>query len=186
MLSCLIRSKLCNFGKDKLGLVRWWAQCPSSQAVTANNVIWSLLKSGWPKENHMTRVQGTGWLGKMDRGPLLTNQCTFLSLEQRAESRIDPDSFQANSVTVRSLFHWAGWVADVSWDEMEGTKGKAPFKRTGLFQRNAASEGDYCVHYQCNDPLCTSKKNKWNVAISFFSCFKYWNCFSFWGAGDQT
>lgn len=37
-------------------------------------------------------------------------------------------------------------------------KGKAPFMRTGLFQRNSEVEGDYCVHYQCNDPPCTPKE----------------------------
>lgn len=95
------------------------------------------------------------------------------------------DSFHANSMTIRSGLHWDGWVADVTWGEMEVTKGKAPFKRTGLFKRNAVFEGDYCVHYQCNDPLCTSKKKTngmwWFHFLVVLNTEA--NCFSFWGAG---
>lgn len=51
----------------------------------------------------------------------------------------------------------ASWVANISGGDMEVTEGKASFKRTGLFHRNAEVE-DYCVHYQCNDPPCTPKR----------------------------
>lgn len=65
-------------------------------------------------------------------------------------------------------------------------EGKAPFMRTGLFQRNIEVEGDYCVHQPCNDPPCPPKEQiECGNFIFLVVLNTVTNCFSFWGARDE-